>query len=274
MTERIANEELVAQYKMLKEQNDIYGASKAIEQLIANNQGIINERIRRLTIYRDGLNEDDMDDLKGASLEAIWQTAEAFDTSKNVAFITYAVWKIDSQILDWLRGNRLIHISNEMQSLCAKYMEIVGNYQVENNGRMPSDEYIAKLLGVGKKTFLMIKDALAVFHINAMYTDADNENEEEDEIEQIPKDSDDYMDIIIRENHETFARIILCLRNEKERKVIFEYFYKERKFRDIAKELSVTEQRVNTIKNKALKHLRQMPEVINIARETGILRTK
>ena len=153
-------------------------------------------------------------------------------------------------------------------------MDIITKYQIENYGNSPSEKYIAKLLGVGEKTYQMIKDALSVYHIDTINRDKYSENNEEDDIEKMPDETDDYMNIIIRDNRETFVRLILRLRKDVERKVIIEHFYKNRKLKDIADELEITEQRINKIKKNALGHLREMPEVINIARETGILRTK
>lgn len=267
MVEQYTNEELVRLYNKEKEKKNIYNSEQILQQIFDKNHGVIETRISIWSVYKKDLTYHEKEELRHLAKIAIWEAVESYDNTRGTAFITYAVWKIDSKIRDWLRDEHLIHIPDAIQSYCSKYKDIITRYQQKNNGETPSEEYIRKLLDVGEKTFQSIKAALKIYEITRFDEEDDKVHTQ---VEEKADDKDILLDILISENAEEFSQIIWKLKNRNERIVIIEHFYNDMEYVEIAKRLKVTKQRVNTIQKKAFEHLRAMPEVINIAKEIGI----
>lgn len=274
MSERIENEELVAQYKMLKRQGNSNQASNVLMRIIENNMGTVNMLVNAVTLERNNITKEDKEDLRQEAAIAIMEAVETYKPSK-AQFNTHAYTKIEFVILDWFREKHTtIKISQHMQGYCSQYYKIVNDFKQNNNEKEPSDEYIIKMLGVSKKTFGTIKEALCAYNILSLNEKIET-NDAACQLGDVIEDKkDSFFEIIFQRNKEKLAKAILSLRNERERHVIIEHFYNNVEYKDIAKGYNVSQARINTIKNNAFDHLRQMPEITNIAVEINIITDK
>lgn len=126
-------------------------------------------------------------------------------------------------------------------------------------------------MGVEESTYWDIKAALCAYNIESLYKDEEDDSEEK-LIDMIPDERDGFFESLFQAYREKLIKCVLQLRDKKERKVIFDYYYNDKSFVEIANELGVSKQRINTIKNNAYQHLGKIKEVRDFAIELGVVR--
>lgn len=197
-----------------------------------------------ITIAKQYQNQGlDFPDLVAEGNYGLLKAIENFDWSKNLRFISYAVWWVRQSILQSLNENaRTIRLPvNVVQELHRAKKE------VENNGKELEDKFATLPSITGLDT-----------HIN--------------------EDGDTLIDVIINENankpddvfntNEQLKDKLLSIMkvlDERERVIVEDYFGltgTPRTLEDIGEDFSLTKERVRQIKERALRKLRNESSVL------------
>lgn len=268
---KITNEELVAQYKTQINAGNNESANLIFNRIINKNMGTIYRLIEAVTKERSDITEEDKEDLRQESLIAVMEAVNTYD-ERLARFNTHVHNRVEYKIRDWFeKQHKVISIPKDKQRYCSIYYDIINDYKQNNNGISPSDEYIRMQMGVEESTYWDIKAALCAYNIESLYKDEEDDSEEK-LIDMIPDERDGFFESLFQAYREKLIKCVLQLRDKKERKVIFDYYYNDKSFVEIANELGVSKQRINTIKNNAYQHLGKIKEVRDFAIELGVVR--
>lgn len=260
--EKKTNEQLVKEIQS--------GKDYLLETLIHKNMGLVNDLVSKMALYNQ-LSYADEQDLKQVGMIKIMEAAKRFNASQNTKFVTYAVICIRGGMIDWIRDNKSsIHIPNDMRKKCSEYEKAVEAFSSQNNGRYPTDRYLMRVLGVDTDEIIVIRDTLKAFKIGSLDDEIEGEDDEMSVVDTIEDKEDKYMELFLEEDKSRMFGLILKLKNEKERKVIIDEYYNDIPKVEIAKEMGVTPQRIQNLKRDALNHLKDLPEIRELAKEYGI----
>ncbi len=199
----------------------------------------------RLGIY---LNQYiDIDDLVGYGVLGLIDAIDKFDPTKNVKFETYASLRIRGAILDAIRKLDWIPrtLRKKQKDIDKAYVELEMklsrppvDYEVAEALNISLDEYNALLKEVNVSTLVSIDEN--IYHFESI----------KDHNVQVPEQ-------YVEENEmkNTLAEVIDEL-PEREKKVIFLYYYEELTLKEISRVLEVSESRVSQLHTKAVSRLR------------------
>lgn len=207
----------------------------------------------RLGIY---LNQYvDLDDLVGYGILGLIDAVDKFDPYKNVKFETYASLRIRGSILDAIRKMDWVPrtLRRKQKELDKAYLELEGSL-----GRQPSDEEVAASLGIDLKEYENLLKEVNVASLVSIDEYTYQFELIKDHKTPIP---DDYVEE--KEVKDTLARLIENL-PEREKKVIFLYYFEELTLKEISKVLEVSESRVSQLHTKAVSRLRANMQKYNM----------
>lgn len=260
--EKKTNEQLVKEIQS--------GKDYLLETLIHTNMGLVNNLVSKMSLYNE-FGHDEEQDLKQVGIIKIMEAAKRFNASQNTLFTTYAVIRIRGGIIDWIRDNKSsIHIPNDMRKKCSEYVKTVEAFSSHNNERYLTDRCLMKILGVDADELIVIRDTLKAFKIDSLDDEIEGEDDEMSVVDTIEDKEDKYSELFLEEDKSRMLGLILKLKNEKERKVIIDEYYNDIPEVEIAKKMGVTAQRVQNLKRDALNHLKELPEIREMAKEYGI----
>lgn len=199
----------------------------------------------RLGIY---LNQYvDLDDLVGYGILGLIDAIDKFDPGKNVKFETYASLRIRGSILDAIRKLDWVPrtLRKKQKDLDKVYTELEMRL-----GRKPEDEEIARALGINETEY---NELLKEVNITSLMSI--DEYTYQFELIKDPKADlpDDYV-----EEKEVKAVLTDAIEElpEREKKVVFLYYFEELTLKEISKVLEVSESRVSQLHTKAVSRLR------------------
>lgn len=260
--EKKTNEQLVKEIQS--------GKQYLLEILIHRNMGLVKKLVSKMALYNQFSYADEQD-LKQVGMIKIMEAAKRFNASQNTLFSTYAVVHIRGGMINWIRENKsFIHIPNEMRKKYTEYKNVVETFGAQNNGRLPSDRYFMKMLSVDADELSVIRDTIKAFKVDSLDKEIEGENNVALVADTIEDKEDKYMELFLEEDKRRMFGLILKLRNGKERKVIIDEYYNNIPQVKIAEIMGVTAQRVQNLKRDALQHLRELPEIVEMAKEYGI----
>lgn len=206
----------------------------------------------RLGIY---LNQYiDLDDLVGYGILGLIDAIDKFDAEKNVKFETYASLRIRGSILDAIRKLDWVPrtLRKKQKELDKVYIELESKL-----GRKPEDAEVAAFLGIDEAEY---NELLKEVNITSLISI--DEYTYQFEMIKDPKASlpDDY--IQDKELKDTLAQYIEAL-PEREKRVVFLYYFEELTLKEISKVLEVSESRVSQLHTKAVSRLRASMQKYN-----------
>lgn len=190
------------------------------------------------------------DDLISNGMLGLMDAIEKFDASRQVKFETYASLRIRGEIIDHMRRQDWAPVSLRKKIKTVSYAV---NTLEERLGRQPTEEEIAKFLGMNVPDLLKTLEATQT--LNILYIEelkAGSETGREPGISEGDVVSGQYEK---KETREILEKLIESL-PENERLVITLYYYEEMTMKEIALTLGVTEPRVSQIHSKVLSKLR------------------
>lgn len=126
----------------------------AREDLIKGNLKLVLSILRKFTGKVDNL-----DDLFQVGCLGLVKAIDNFDTSYDVKLSTYACPMIEGEIKRYLRDNSSIRISRSIKDLAYKSLKLKEE-MTSPNGKEPSNEEIAKILGVTEYEISSALDSL------------------------------------------------------------------------------------------------------------------
>ena len=199
----------------------------------------------RLGIY---LNQYvDIDDLVGYGILGLIDAIDKFDIEKNVKFETYASLRIRGSILDAIRKLDWVPrtLRKKQKELDKVYMELESKL-----GRHPEDSEVASYLNISIEEY---NDLLRDVNISTLVSIDEYTFQFETIKDTKASIPDDYVQE--RETKAILADLIDKL-PEREKKVIFLYYFEELTLKEISRVLEVSESRVSQLHTKAVSRLR------------------
>lgn len=199
----------------------------------------------RLGIYLNPYIETD--DLVGYGILGLIDAIDKFDLTKDVKFETYASLRIRGSILDAIRKLDWVPrtLRKKQKDIDKAYIELEIKLK-----RPPQDDEVADFLNISlEEYYVLLKEVnvsiLVSIDENRYYFETVS-----DESAVIPEHHAEENEI-----KETLAKMIDQL-PEREKKVIYLYYYEELTLKEISKVLEVSESRVSQLHTKAVSRLR------------------
>lgn len=230
------------------------GDANALEKLVRANLRFV---IRVAKKYQNrGLS---LSDLIAEGNMGLMRAAIKFDETKNIKFISYAIWWIRQAILQALaEQSRLFRVPLNRADLFHKLSRKSGSL-TQQLGREPTDEEMSREMGLPLEEI----DSLLVLTRSSLSLDAPVTSGDETELRNyIPDDiHPNPEEITFEKMRATAIDRALSRLNEREAKVLRLYFglngEKNHTLEEIGKGEGITRERVRQIKKHALKKLRQ-----------------
>ncbi len=199
----------------------------------------------RLGIY---LNQYiDTEDLVGYGILGLIDAIDKFDPTKNVKFETYASLRIRGAILDAIRKLDWVPrtLRKKQKDIDKAYIELEMKFK-----RPPHDYEVADFLNMSIEEYSTLLKEVNVSTLVSIDENAYHFESISDQNAMIPERYAEE-----NEMKETLSKIIEDL-PEREKKVIFLYYYDELTLKEISRVLEVSESRVSQLHTKAVSRLR------------------
>jgi RNA polymerase sigma factor FliA len=228
-------------------------SASARDRLLNDHLGLVHHVARQLS--KTLAADVDFDELVSCGVIGLMNALEAFDTTRGLAFSTFAAPRIRGAILDELR--RQDHVP---RSIRKKSRDIGGAREAltREHGRTPEDKEIAAHLGVDLDTLWRWKaDVEGIFHMPLDVSTSPTEKSAPTPGELLSGEGDDSIEdeLNLEEEVHVLRDAIMELK-EQERVVLSLYYFEELKLHEIATILELTESRISQIRSKALQKLR------------------
>ncbi len=199
----------------------------------------------RLGIY---LNQYiDIDDLVGYGILGLIDAIDKFNPEKNVKFETYASLRIRGAILDAIRKLDWVPrtLRKKQKDIDKAYMELEGKL-----GRPPLKQEVADFLEMSVEEYNTLLKEVNISSLISIDENVFHFETISDPNALVPERYAEENEV-----KETLAKIIGDL-PEREKKVIFLYYYEELTLKEISHILEVSESRVSQLHTKAVSRLR------------------
>ena len=205
-----------------------------------------------LSILKKFYNKsENLDDLFQIGCVGLIKAIDNFDLSYGVKFSTYAVPMILGEVKRYIRDNSSIRISRSLKDIAYKSLKIIDDYYAEN-GREPTFEYIADLLGVSEfdvsNALIALKDPVSMYE--AIYNDGGDTIYLYDQIED-KKSSSDVSNRLAIEN-------AINDLNMREKYILDERFVMGKSQMEIAEMLDISQAQVSRLEKKAINQLKKV----------------
>jgi RNA polymerase sigma factor FliA len=198
----------------------------------------------------------DLDELVSYGTLGLISALDSFDTSRGLAFSTYAVPRIRGAILDELRRQDHVprSVRRKMRTLASARESLA-----QRNGRKATDHEVAEYLGLDDATlcrWTATAGQAGQLSIEDSLTSDDGELAGAFE-ELSTAGASTVEDDMTREQEIRIMTEALKELKEQERHVLVLYYHEELKMHEVATVLGVTESRVSQIRTRALAKLRE-----------------
>ena len=185
------------------------------------------------------------EELYSAGCLGLVKAANAFDISRGVCFSTYAVPVIMGEIRRIFRDGGTVRIGRRLKELSAKTMQISEELRQEN-GREPSITEVAARAGVSETE---VAEAICAAQPTISLTAYTEEGEAQLDV-PVPSPEDALQEKMA-------LRQVICLLEERERRLIFLRYQKRMTQSETAKKLGMTQVQVSRQEKKILAFMRE-----------------
>jgi RNA polymerase sigma factor FliA len=208
------------------------------------------------------------EDLVHAGVLGLIDALNKFDQSKHVQFSSYAKFRIRGAILDSLR--ELDWSPRELRRKGRMVEETYSRLSV-TLGRSPSDNELAKELGLELRDLQSLLAELDGLELGSLRIESSHDGKEEDLLDYLPGTPEDtpFFACLRSERKHLLAEAIAEL-PEKERKVLSLYYYEELTMKEVGAVLGIGESRVSQIHSLAMVRLRVRLSGLMAACEPGV----
>lgn len=219
------------------------GDEEAKEIIFKNNSPLIKSIIRRF--IGKGV---EYEDLYQIACIGFLKAVNNFDESFGVKFSTYTVPMIIGEIKRYMRDNGAIKVSRTLKILANKINRFIDEYQTEI-GVSPPVELIAEKFEISPDEVVVAMDSAKM--PLSIYDKFDDDEEGQELIDKIPLNDEESMVDKIQ-----LSSAIQGL-NEREKKIIFLRYFRDRTQTEIAEELGVSQVQVSRLENKIINKIRK-----------------
>jgi RNA polymerase sigma factor for flagellar operon FliA len=199
----------------------------------------------------------EVDELISYGIEGLMDAMEKFEPSRNIKFETYAITRIRGSMIDGLRSMDWVPVSVRQKS-----KELEKTYlQLESRlGRAATDQEVAKELGISEQDLAVLLREVASTTIISLddYIPGDEGEDKRRRIVEMLQDENvvDALEMVeIQEVKGLLASSITKL-PEKEKTVIYLYYYEGLTLKEIGLTLNLSESRISQLHTKAVLRLR------------------
>lgn len=228
------------------------GDADARDALLRENLSLVHHVARQLA--RGLATDADVDELVSAGTMGLMSALEAFDTSRGLAFSTFAVPRIRGAILDELR--RQDHVPRSVRRK-TRSIAAAREALTRRLGRTPDASEVAAELGVDAPTFWRwMSDVEGAVHVPLDGGTSDREDAFVFPAAYLGNGDETVDDRMTREEDVALLREAMLGLKDQERTVLSLYYFEELKAREIAEVMGVSESRISQIRSKALGQLR------------------
>ena len=218
------------------------GDNSAKEALLSENVNLMKSIVKRY--LNKGVEYDDLMQLAGMGL---LKAINGFDESFGVRFSTYAVPMIAGEIKRFLRDDGAVKVSRWAKTLSAKiaaYLDEVA----KGGGAQPTVDELAEKFGCERCDIVFALDT-SRFVVSLSDDSGEDGAPLEDRIAGGSTPEDGIDELMLRES-------IMQL-PERERKIIFLRYYRDKTQSEVAGELGVSQVQVSRLENKILCKIRE-----------------
>ncbi len=234
-----------------KEKNDI----DARDDLIIHYAHLVKYVANRLAINLSSVVE--VDELISYGIEGLIDAIEKYDHKRNIKFETYAITRVRGSMIDGLRSMDWVPVSVRQKSkeLEKTYTKLEGEL-----GRAATDAEVAQELGLTINEFANLLREVAANTIISLddFIPGDDGDDKKKRIVDLLEDHNatDALQLLeISEVKELLAKTIARL-PEKEKKVVYLYYYEGLTLKEIGMVLGLSESRISQLHTKAILRLR------------------
>jgi len=185
----------------------------------------------------------DVMDLVSESLIGLMKAAETFDATKNVKFISYAVYNMRAQIMNF--------IDSKCDTIRVTFPIQMNKNRKEFENEMLTDKELAEMLGISEFTVKHIRNPLQTVSMDLTNEDGDN----------IYEVAGDYQtdEQLFKNNDKELVNKLMKVLSDREREVIHYRFFDifEHKRQTICQKYKITHEAVRLIEINALNKMRK-----------------
>lgn len=222
------------------------GDMEARQDLIYGNLKLVLSVIQRFSGKRDNV-----DDLFQVGCIGLVKAIDNFNTQLNVKFSTYAVPMIIGEIRRYLRDNNAIRISRSIRDMAYRALQAKEEL-ISESGREPTVDEISKKLGCKRDDVNRAMEA--IMDPISIYEPVYNENGDSvcvlDKICDTTSTDDIWLENIA-------LRDALEKLDDRERKIIYLRYYKDKTQTEIADHIGISQAQVSRIEKAALSKIRK-----------------
>ena len=263
----------INQYQVLtkEEESELFkqynnGNQEAFNKIICSNLRFV------VTVAKQFQNQGvDFCDLINEGNLGLIKAATRFDVSKDLKFISYAIWWIRLYMqLEIIRNSKIISVPIEEAHILKRISKFSSKYEKET-GEKPTIDIISEQLDIKEdKLKEVLRNTFTASYLDNII------NENGDTLNEIIPSNETYSKCDYNIMRESLVKDIDILLNKltKQEKSIIELFYglnnkPQSSLFEIADILNITPERVRQIKDIAIKKLRQMDELDNLKQYLG-----
>lgn len=221
--------------------------------LVQANTGLVYFLAKRL--HGTLADEADLDELVSAGMLGLMRAAELFDTSRELAFTTFAATRIRGAMLDELR-----RLDRLPRTLRAKDRELqsLRNSLCHSLGRRPEEREVAAAAGVDVQTLWRWEHDMRSSAVIALDGQRDDDDLRESPSlgERVPAPDFDLDIELDRELERERLHEAMESLTADERLVLSLSFFEDQTLQEIAPRIGVTESGASRIRARALRQLR------------------
>lgn len=228
---------------------------EARDELILNYASMVKYIANRLAINLSSVVE--IDELISYGIEGLIDAIEKYDYKRNIKFETYAITRIRGSMIDGLRAMDWVPVSIRQKSKDLEKTYAVLEARLE---RAATDQEVADELGVSLDNLNTLLRELAAATIVSLddFVSGDDANYKKKRIVDMLEDDEASDALNMAEMAEVrmlLARAIERL-PDKEKKVVYLYYYEGITLKEIGAVLSLSESRISQLHTKAVLRLR------------------
>ncbi len=211
-------------------------------ELLQNNIPLIKSIVRR---YQN--KQIEYEDLVQLGTLGFIKAVNNFDVSFGVRFSTYAVPMIAGEIKRYIRDNGAIKVSRSLKAQNQVINVFIEGYR-QKNSRDPSVKEIADYMKIEESDVVFIMDS-ARYPVS-IYAEKDDDGLSLEDKLCSKDNQDEYIEkVVLREVIDSF--------DERDKKIIFLRYYRDKTQSEIAKELGVSQVQVSRLEAKILDRLKK-----------------
>ena len=198
---------------------------------------------------------ENYEDLKQIAYLGFMKAIKNFDISYGVCFSTYLVPMITGEIKRFLRDDGIIKISRVIKMQRQQINRFLEEYKIQHNGETPTIDMISKQLNIEESDVVI---ALTSCKATVSLFEKIDEDDSSGGLELIDKISDEGVEE--RMIDKIMLKSLISELPERDKKIIFLRFFRDKTQSETAKALGVSQVQVSRLESKIISALKRKIE--------------